>query len=88
MDDVRTRLRFQKSKIFAKFCACRKINIRGMKKLQIFATVFQTTNIDFSAAKFCCLKKSTPFERYIILIVSNGVSRILLRSLPIFGKFC
>ena len=55
---------------------------------QIFATVFQTTNIDFSAAKFCCLKKSTPFERYIILIVSNGLSRILLRSLPWFGKFC
>ena len=88
MDDVRTRLRFQKSKTFAKFCACRKINIRVMKKVANFCNVFQTTNIDFSAAKFCCLKKSRPFERYIILIVSNGVSRILLRSLPIFGNIC
>ena len=41
MDDVRTRLRFQKSKIFAKFCACRKINIRGMNSVRI--TVRQCT---------------------------------------------
>ena len=88
MDDVRMRQRFQNSKKIAKFCACRKINIRVMKKVANFCNVFQTTNIDFSAAKFCCLKKSRPFERYIILIVSNGLSRILLRSFPCFGKFC
>ena len=88
MDDVRMRQRFQNNKKFAKFCACRKINIRVMKKVANFCNVFQTTNIDFSAAKFCCLKKSRPFERYIILIVSNGLGQFLYVSKSWNGNIC
>ena len=88
MSEMKTQLRFQDMEKIAKVLLCRKINFRGLKIDAIFCIDFQDTKIELSAAKTLHAENVAPFERYIILIVSNGVAANLLRSLSYFGNLC